>query len=100
MASAWMQESAGIKPNQRGRRSVRPCSRHGRRRCSTVPGLLVQLDAESVHQLVEASEQVHDSHEFEDAFVVQPKLPHRGSVHLESINTRVYGRDGDRDDLL
>jgi hypothetical protein len=34
-----------------------------------MPGLLVGLDLEAVHQLVESAKQVDNGHEFEDRFV-------------------------------
>src|SRR5690349_18697134 len=70
------------------------------RLASTVPGLLVRFDPESIHELIEAAEQVHDRHQFKDTFVVKPELPRRGSVHVESIDAAVDRRDGHGNDLL
>jgi hypothetical protein len=83
---------------------LRHCSREpptaARRLRSAVPGLLVWLDPQTIHELVEAAEQIDDRHELEDALIVQPQLPHRGSVDLQSIGAGVHRRDGDGDDLL
>ena len=72
--------------------SLHGCVPTARRRLpSAVPGFLVGFDAEPIHQLVVPAEEVHDGHQFEYAFVVQTELPHRGSVHVESIDTAVHG---------
>ena len=40
-------------------------------RPSPVPGLLVHLDAQAVHQLVKAAEEIDDRHQLQDAVIVQ-----------------------------
>lgn len=66
------------------------CSRHLHRRPSAIPGLLVGLYLEPIHQLVEATEQVHDSHQLQYGCIIQPQLLHRRSVHLQSVRAALY----------
>ncbi len=41
---------------------------------------LRRFDAQTVPQLVKAAEYVDHRHQFEDGFVIQLQLPHRGSM--------------------
>ena len=47
------------------------CSRHSDGRASSIPGFLIALDSQAVHQLVEATEQINHRHEFEHSLVIQ-----------------------------
>jgi hypothetical protein len=90
---------------QRLRVAARPCQlgdAHGilDGRPSAVPGLLVRLDLQAVHQPVEPAEQVDHRHELEDRRIIQTQLLHRRSVNLESVSAPLYRRHNDRDDLL
>src|SRR6266545_1798864 len=76
------------------------CPRHSCAGASAVPGLLVGLDAEPVHQLVETAEQLDDRHELKDPLVVQSQLLHRRSVDLQSVVAAVDRRHRHGDDLL
>ncbi len=52
---------------------------------STVPGLFIRLDLQTVQQLIEAAEEIDHRHHFDDPLVVQSQLPHRGSMDVDSI---------------
>ncbi len=52
---------------------------------SPIPWLLVYLHLQPVEQLVQSGEQIDDRHEFQHTFIVQPKLPHRGSMNFNSV---------------
>ncbi len=52
---------------------------------SPVPRFLVHLHLQALQQLVQAGENVHHRHEFEYALIIQPELPHRGSVNFNSV---------------
>jgi hypothetical protein len=54
---------------------------------SPVPGLFVWLHLQTIEELVEPAEQVHHCHQLHDPLIVQAKLPHRGSMHGDSIFT-------------
>ena len=47
------------------------CSRHSDGRASSIPGFLIELDSQAVHQLVEATEQINHRHQFEHGLVIQ-----------------------------
>ena len=67
---------------------------------SPIPGLLISLDGQSVHQLVEAAEQIDDGHQLQHPFIIQTQLPHRGSVNVQSVLAAVDRGHGNRNDLL
>ena len=52
---------------------------------SPVPGLLVRLDPQAIHQLAETTEQINDRHQLQYGFIIQPQLLHRRSMDLESV---------------
>jgi uncharacterized protein YhbP (UPF0306 family) len=50
--------------------NMNPYQRHAWPLPSAIPGLLVRFDPESLHELIEPAEQVHDGHHFQDRFVL------------------------------
>ena len=58
---------------------------------SPIPWLFVRLHLQAIQELVESCEQVDDGHEFYYPLVVESQLPHRGSMHLNSVATPGYG---------
>lgn len=62
-------------------RFSRECSRHSfSGSASPIPWFFVRFDLQAVIELVEAREQVDHGHDLEDCLIIQPELPHRGSV--------------------
>ena len=58
---------------------------------SAIPRLLVRLDLKPFEEIVEATEQIDHSHQFNDCLIVQAQLPHRGSVNVDSVFATVDG---------
>ena len=54
---------------------------------SPVPGLFIRLDLKPLQQIVEAAEEIDHRHQLNDSLIVQTQLPHRGSVHGDSVFT-------------
>ena len=67
---------------------------------SAMPRLLISLNLQAAHQLAESAEQIDNGHQLENRVIVQPQLPHRGSVYFQSVVAAVHCRHGDGDDLL
>ena len=67
---------------------------------SAVPWFFVGLDLKTFQEIVKATEKVDHRHQFDDCFIVQPQLPHRGSVDMDSILTTHDGGHRNCDDLL
>lgn len=96
----WSGGNGSEPPTVREPALVSECARHSCSSCSTVPRLLVRLDEQTVHELVQAAKQVDNCHQLDDGFVVQAQLLHRRSMDSQSIVAAVHRGDGDGDDLL